>query len=100
MVFQSVERLIVPQDIQFRQAILIAVVGLAVNLLCAYWLAGHAPSGHDHDHDHDHAHGHGHAEDMNVRLLIPTCSLTPAPRCWQSSRCSGAGFSVSRGWIR
>jgi len=69
MVFQSVERLVVPQAIQFRQAIFIAVIGLAVNLVCAYWLSGWAHSGHAHDHDHDHNHDHGHAhhEDMNVR---------------------------------
>ena len=41
MVFQSVERLMRPQVIQLREAIAIAVVGLAVNLICAWWLRGH-----------------------------------------------------------
>ncbi len=69
MVFQSVERLVVPQAIHYREAIFIAVVGLAVNLLCAFWLRG----GHSHDHDHAHAHAHGaghdHSkhQDMNMR---------------------------------
>jgi cation diffusion facilitator family transporter len=68
MAFQSVERLLVPQTIHYREAIVIAVVGLAVNLICAFWLKG----GHDHDHDHGgHAHGAGHDhaqhEDMNMR---------------------------------
>jgi cation diffusion facilitator family transporter len=62
MVFQSAERLVSPQAIHFHEAIFIAVVGLAVNLLCAWWLRGN----HDHSHDHDHEHGHDHA-DMNVR---------------------------------
>lgn len=61
MVFQSVDRLLAPQDIQYREAIVIAIVGLAVNLVCAYWLRGsHAHAG-GHDHPHD-AH-----EDMNAR---------------------------------
>src|SRR5688572_4635380 len=62
MVFQSVERLMRPQTIQYDEAIVIAVVGLAVNLLCAWWLRGHH-HGHDHDHDHEHA----HHQDLNVR---------------------------------
>jgi cation diffusion facilitator family transporter len=67
MTFQSVERLMVPQAIHYDEAIAIAVVGLAVNLLCAWWLRGH----HDHDHGHEHGHEHGHAsahhQDLNVR---------------------------------
>jgi len=58
MVFQSIERLLTPQPIQYTQAIAIAVVGLAVNFLCAYWLRD--------THSHDDAHGHDHA-DMNAR---------------------------------
>ena len=62
MVFQSVERLVAPQDIHYREAIVIAVVGLVVNLICAWWLR----DSHSHDHGHDHDHGHAH-QDMNVR---------------------------------
>ncbi len=50
MVFQSVERLLVAQTIQYREAIVIAVVGLAVNLLCAWWLR----DGSHHHHDDEH----------------------------------------------
>jgi len=65
MTYQSVERLVAPQAIHYEQAIAIAVVGLGVNLLCAWWLRGT----HDHAHDHGHAHGHDHSHhgDMNVR---------------------------------
>lgn len=73
MVFQSVERLMRPQTIQYDQAIAIAVVGLAVNVVCAWWLRGHH-HGHDHEHggdhhEHGHEHGHEHAhhQDLNVR---------------------------------
>jgi cation diffusion facilitator family transporter len=65
MVFQSVERLMRPQTIQYDEAIAIAVVGLAVNLICAWWLRGHH-HGHDHEHGADH-HGHAHHQDLNVR---------------------------------
>ncbi len=48
MFYQSVERLVSPQQIHYDEAILIAAVGLAVNLVCAWWLRGHH-HGHDHD---------------------------------------------------
>ncbi len=65
MVFQSVERLMRPQTIQYDEAIAIAVVGLAVNLVCAWWLRGHH---HGHGHEHDgHQHAHAHHQDLNVR---------------------------------
>lgn len=69
MVFQSVQRLIAPQAIQYREAITIAVVGLVVNLVCAWWLRD--THSHDHPHDHPDDHGHDHSRDahadMNVR---------------------------------
>lgn len=78
MAFQSIERLFAPQPIRYTQAIVIAVVGLLVNLLCAWWLRDHHDHhghAHDHHHDHDHphqehehAHGHAaHAHDLNLR---------------------------------
>ena len=59
MVFGSVERIISPQDIHYREAIMVAVIGLVVNVVCALIL------GHAHDHGHDHHHGHGHQPDGN-----------------------------------
>jgi cation diffusion facilitator family transporter len=67
MAYQSIERLMIPQSIHYAQAIVIAVVGLLVNLICAYWLRG------THSHDHEHAHEHTHEgapaqhADMNAR---------------------------------
>jgi cation diffusion facilitator family transporter len=65
MTVESVERLISPTAIQFNEAILVAVVGLVVNLASAFLLQG----GHDHHHGaHDHAHGHDHHdEDHNLK---------------------------------
>jgi cation diffusion facilitator family transporter len=71
MMIQSLERLFVPATIHYDEAIPIAVLGLGVNLLCAWLLKGeHGHQhghhhGHDHGHAHDHAHGHHH--DVNLR---------------------------------
>lgn len=71
MAFQSVERLFAPSPIHYDQAIVIAIVGLGVNLICAWWLRdqhGHE-HGHSHAHasHHDHDHGHSHHHDLNLR---------------------------------
>jgi len=67
MTFQSVERLMVPQAIHYGEAIAIAVVGLAVNLLCAWWLRGHHDHAHGHEHDHSKGHDHARHQDLNIR---------------------------------
>jgi len=60
MAFSSIERLFAPAPIHYREAIVIAVIGLVVNVVCALILGGaHHHHGHDH-HGHDHHHGHGH----------------------------------------
>ena len=66
MVAASVERLVSPQPIAYRDAIVVAVLGLLVNLVCAMILgkAHHHDHGHSHGHD-DHAHGHHH--DLNLK---------------------------------
>jgi len=59
MLSQSVERLLAPTPIQYDQAIVLAMVGLSVNLACAWLLKGgqgHHHGGHDHHH-----------QDMNLR---------------------------------
>ena len=58
MLFESVHRLVSPVEIEFNAAILVAVIGLVVNLL-SMWLLGHD---HGHDHSHGHTHDHHHAE--------------------------------------
>lgn len=60
MVLGSVDRLFDPQPIRYREAIAVAVLGLLVNLLCAFILGRSGEHGHDHGHSHGHGHGHGH----------------------------------------
>ncbi|OBV38611.1 CDF family Co(II)/Ni(II) efflux transporter DmeF [Janthinobacterium psychrotolerans] len=69
MVVASVERLFAPQAIHYPQALAVAGIGLAVNLVCALILGGHHDHGHDQDHHgHDHhQHHHGHGEDLNMK---------------------------------
>lgn len=68
--WESLVRLYSPVAIDFRQAIVVAVIGLVVNLACAWLLRDdhqhhghHHGHGHGHHHDHDHAHHHHHEHD-------------------------------------
>lgn len=73
--WESVIRLANPVAISFQQAIIVAVIGLVVNLASAWLLHdnhdhGHSHShghgGHDHHHDHSHSH-HQSGKDQNLR---------------------------------
>jgi len=64
MLYQSVERLITPSPIHYDEAIFIGMIGLLVNLACAWLLWG--AHGHDHGHDHGHHHGDDHGHDGNA----------------------------------
>jgi len=87
MVMGSVERLLAPVAIQYQEAIVVAILGLVVNLVSALILGqahdhGHAHHGHSHpghphpsdrhhpphDHHHDRDQGHHpHHHDLNLR---------------------------------
>lgn len=84
MIVESVERFSVAREIHFKEAIVVAVLGLVVNLVCALILGadGHKHHGHEHDHKHgagcDHKHGklapqgghhhhHGHSHSHSHR---------------------------------
>lgn len=70
---ESVLRLIDPVRVDFTSAALVAVLGLAVNIVSAFMLMGGNHHGHDHDHGRDHDHdqgsaGHHHqGHDNNLR---------------------------------
>jgi cation diffusion facilitator family transporter len=67
MLYQSWQRLFAPLPIQYNQAISIAILGLLVNLLCAWWLKDeHQHSHHAHSHG-EHDHKHAHDFDLNQR---------------------------------
>lgn len=59
---ESTARLFHLRRIDFDEALLVAAIGLAVNLISAWMLMDR----HDHSHNHDHDHHHAHA-DTNLR---------------------------------
>ena len=63
MVWESVQRFIHPVPIRFTEAMIVAVIGLAVNLVSALILKDN----HHHPHDDDETHGHAHDHDHNIR---------------------------------
>ena len=70
MVVGSIERIVSPQAIQYREAIAVAILGLAVNLVCALILGKAHHHGHGHHHGNEHPHGHGHDHphhDLNLK---------------------------------
>jgi cation diffusion facilitator family transporter len=70
IVVESGLRLWRAEPIDIRTALIVAVVGLVVNVASAWLLQGSgAGHGHDHgDHDHHHHHHHDHAhDDLNLR---------------------------------
>lgn len=76
--YEAVDRLITPVEIHFTEAIPIAAVGLAVNIVSAWLLAGdhhgHGHHGHigHHEHHRDHQHEHGHDHDHDHAHMAPT----------------------------
>jgi cation diffusion facilitator family transporter len=81
MVVSSVERLLDTRPIHYQEAIVIAIIGLVVNLVCALIL-GRSHDGHGHSHGHAHgdglshshsrAHAQGSAADMAERQDLRT----------------------------
>jgi len=74
MLVGSAERLWSPEPIRYQEAIVVAVVGLAVNVVCAVILGAahhhdddaHHDASHGHD-GHHHEHHHEHHHDLNLK---------------------------------
>ncbi len=58
MSVESIGRIFNPEEIKFNEAIIVAALGLFINILSAFLLKGH------HEHDHQNTHNH-HDEDEN-----------------------------------
>ncbi|MDL0095367.1 CDF family Co(II)/Ni(II) efflux transporter DmeF [Campylobacter vicugnae] len=70
MIYHSILKFINPESIAYKEAILIAIIGLIVNLICAWLLR----SSHDHHHNHHH-----HHDDLNLKaayIHVLTDALT------------------------
>lgn len=66
MMVESIHRLFNPESIQFNEAIMVAVIGLVVNLASMLLLQDHYHHGHDHHDHHSHDHEHEHHHDHNL----------------------------------
>lgn len=68
MLLESAERLFSPHDIRFQEAIVVAIIGLVVNIVSAVLLHDdHHHHGHSHAHNHTHDHHHSHHHDHNLK---------------------------------
>jgi cation diffusion facilitator family transporter len=76
MVIGSIERIISPEPIHYKEAMLVATAGLLVNIVCAMILGRSHEHNHHHHHDgehhahhdHDHHHhDHGRHRDLNLK---------------------------------
>lgn len=65
MWYQSALRLAAPVTIHYNEAIVLAIVGLLVNLICAWWLKDNH-HGHEHHYEHN-SQVHTHHKDLNLR---------------------------------
>ena len=94
--YESGLRLLEPRSVAFGDALVVAVIGLAVNLASAA-LLGH---GHDHGHDHEHGdhHHRHHDQDLNLRsayLHVLADALTSV----LAIAALGAGWWFGIGWL-
>src|SRR4051794_25636548 len=76
--YESVQRILAPVAITYNEAILIAVVGLGVNVLSALLLSGDDEHGHHHHHD-DHAHGNHHDTNFRAAYVHVTIEVLKCP---------------------
>ena len=63
IIWESVERFFKPLSISFGEAVLVAVIGLVINVICVFVMGGN----HHHKHScHSEEHHHEHDEDENL----------------------------------
>jgi cation diffusion facilitator family transporter len=111
MVIESVRRIFQPESIQYMPALIVAVVGLVVNLVCALVLQGrghghahhvaHGPGAHAH-HDDDHHHHHHHHRDEHPDLNLRSAYahvLTDAFTSVLAIAALAAGLWAGWGWM-
>ncbi|KAJ6504837.1 cation efflux protein [Mycena vitilis] len=65
IVFEAIQRLLEPPEMNTSQLLLVSSLGLAVNLFGMFAMGGHHHGGHSHSHGHSHgghSESHGHSE--------------------------------------
>lgn len=67
VVYSSIERIFHPLLIQYNQALIVAVLGLLVNVVCAVILNAGDSSTRHHEHSHEHNHKNHPGHDLNMK---------------------------------
>ncbi|MDI6741862.1 MAG: cation diffusion facilitator family transporter [Smithella sp.] len=69
MIYSSINRMLHPLTIYYNQALLVAVIGLSVNVVCAIILnkGSHAREGARHPKENKRSHHQHHHEDLNLK---------------------------------
>jgi cation diffusion facilitator family transporter len=95
MVVGSVERLLSPEPIHYVEALVVAAIGLVVNLA---WAPVKPPAaGHGHDHGHAH-NGHDHHQDLNLKSAYIHV-LTDAATSVLAIAALAGGWLWGWGWL-
>ncbi|KAF9258720.1 cation efflux protein [Marasmius fiardii PR-910] len=75
IVFEAVQRILDPPEMDTSQLLLVSSLGLAVNLFGMFAMGGHHHHGHSHSHGHSHGHSNGYTEtEENHSLPSPHSS--------------------------
>jgi cation diffusion facilitator family transporter len=97
---QSLHRLLEPANVAYGDAMLVALIGLGINLVSAVLLHERHDHGHEHGHGHERGHAHaldGHDHDLNLRgayLHVLADALTSV----LALAALGAGLYFGIGW--
>ncbi|GLB43429.1 putative cation efflux family protein [Lyophyllum shimeji] len=76
IMFEAIQRLLDPPEMNTSQLLLVSSLGLAVNLFGMFAMGGHHHHG-GHSHSHSHGHGHTHsADDSHSHSLPPPSALS------------------------
>ncbi|KAJ7880282.1 cation efflux protein [Mycena olivaceomarginata] len=77
IVFEAIQRILEPPEMNTSQLLLVSSLGLAVNLFGMFAMGGHHHGGHSHSHGHSHGGGghshsesHGHSEHPSPSLAL------------------------------
>lgn len=62
IVFEAIQRILHPPEMNTSQLLLVSSLGLGVNLFGMFAMGGH----HHHGHSHSHGHGHGHSHSQTA----------------------------------
>ncbi|KAL9713715.1 putative zinc transporter msc2 [Leucoagaricus gongylophorus] len=73
IVFEAIQRILEPPEMNTSQLLLVSSVGLGVNLFGMF-----AMGGHHHHHGHSHGHGHGHGEHSHGHEHSHSHSVSPS----------------------